>query len=71
MEKKEIAEKLKKIALEAQFASERVKAMEALGEMGENGAEPLSEIGSKARWSAEREKALELVKKALKEKKEG
>ena len=44
--------------------------MEALGEMGENGADALSEIGSKSQRWDEREKALELAKKAIKEKKE-
>lgn len=69
MTRKETAEKLKKISLEAQWESERIKAMEALGEMGEDGANALSDVGSKSRWYDEREKVLELAKKALKEKK--
>lgn len=67
--RKEITEKLKKIAVEARWESERIKAMEALGEMGEEGANALSEVGSEGKYSDEREKALELAKKALKERK--
>lgn len=69
MNRKETAEKLKKIALEARWASERTKAMDALGEMGEEGADALSEIGSKGRYSDERERALELTREILKKRK--
>ena len=50
MSKKEIAEKLKKIALQGPWAAERINAMEALGEMGEEGANALSEVGAKGRY---------------------
>lgn len=70
MSRKEIAEKLKKIALEGPWEAERIKAMEALGEMGEEGVNALSEVGAKGRHWDEREKALDLAKKGLKERKE-
>lgn len=60
-------ETLKKIAIEASYVTERMKAMEALGEMGERGVAALSEVASKGRFYDEREKALDLVKKSLKE----
>ena len=66
----ETAERLKKIALEARWSSERIKAMETLGEMGEEGINALSEIGFKGVYSSEREKALDLAKKLLIERKE-
>lgn len=71
MEKKEIAEKLKKIALEAQYGTERIKAIETLSEMKNNGINELTEISSKGKHWAERELALDSVKKIIKQKKEG
>jgi len=63
-----VVEKLKKIAIEGRYSQERIKAMEALGEMGGEGIDALSEIASKGQYSDEREKALDLVKKSLKDK---
>ena len=68
MSKKETAEKLKKIALEATWATERKKAIEALAEMEDEGLKALSEIGSKGKWADEREMALDLTREVLKKK---
>ena len=70
MAKKETAEKLKKIALEAQWGTERIKAIETLSEMNNNGIDALTEISSKGQRSDERELALDSVKKIIKQKKE-
>ena len=70
MDRKETAEKLKKIALEAQWASERVKAIETLSEMKNEGIDALTEVSSKGKYSDERELALDSVKKIMKQKKE-
>jgi len=70
MEKKETAEKLKKIALEAKFPTERIKAIETLSEMKNNGIDALTEISSKGQYFDERELALDSVKKIIKQEKD-
>jgi len=69
MNQKDTPDKLKKIALEGSFASERIKAIETLGELGEEGIDSLLDVGLKGAHWDEREKAIDSVKKIIKEKK--